>query len=121
MTMSSSEYDMTDLLTLILSERADGLSLHAGMPPVVHLHAEPHTVEGPAITPENAESLLRSLAGTRQVRQLRAAGGLEFVYTFRDVPFRVQVRAEDENVCVDLQRVKVQPGAGPNDEERDGL
>ena len=109
--MSSSEYEMTDLLTLILSKRAEGLSLHVGKPPVVHLHAEPHAIEGPVITPENAESLLRSLADTRQVRQLRAAGGLEFVYTFRDVPFRVQVRAEDEDVCLDLQRLKVQPGA----------
>ena len=67
----------------ILSERADGLSLRAGNPPVVHLHADPHTIEGPAITPENAESLLRSLADTRQVRQLRETGGLEFVAVLR--------------------------------------
>src|SRR5213075_254386 len=118
--MSNSEYEMTDLLTLVLSERAEGLSLRAGEPPVVHLRADPHTIEGPAITPENAESLLRSLADTRQVRQLRAAGALEFVYTFRDISFRVQVRAEDEDVSLDLQRLKVQPGARPNDEERDG-
>jgi len=119
--MSSSEYEITDLLTLVWSERADGLSLRAGNPPIVHLHADPHTIEGPAITPENAESLLRSLADTRQVRQLRETGGLEFVYTFRDTPFRVQVRAENEDVCVDLQRLKVQPDVEPNDEERDGL
>ena len=62
-TMSSSEYEMTDLLTLILSKRAEGLSLHVGKPPVVHLHAEPHAIEGPVITPENAESLLRSAEG----------------------------------------------------------
>jgi hypothetical protein len=31
--MSSSDYEITDLITLILSERAEGLSLHAGNAP----------------------------------------------------------------------------------------
>ena len=54
--LSSAEYDMKDLLTLIESERADGLSLYPGNL-VVHLDGERHPVEGPPITPENAGSL----------------------------------------------------------------
>src|SRR5262249_11299430 len=88
--MMNSEYDMTDLLTLVVTDRADALILHAGEPPVVHWHGEPHTVEGPAITPENADKLLRSVATTRQVRELREHGTAEFGYTFRDsTQFRV--------------------------------
>ncbi len=47
---------MTDLLALIIEERAEGLSFHAGQPPVVHLDGEPHSVEGPSITPESPDA-----------------------------------------------------------------
>ncbi|MEO6034345.1 MAG: hypothetical protein ABIQ35_03735, partial [Verrucomicrobiota bacterium] len=55
-----SSYDMTDLLTLVTTDRAEGLSLHTGQSPVVHLWGEPHPIEGPSLTPENAETLLLS-------------------------------------------------------------
>ena len=87
--MSRGGYDMTDLLTLITAERAEGLSLHAGERPVVQLHGEPHPVEGPSITPKNAETLLRSLATTRQVREFREHGMAEFIFgTRRSSEFR---------------------------------
>jgi Tfp pilus assembly ATPase PilU len=119
--MSSGEYDMKDLLTLVESEHAEGLSLHPGQPPVVHLKGEPHTVEGPPITPENADSLFRTLADTRRVREFRSGGSIEFVHTFRSSRFRVQARAEHDAVYLDLRRLKAQPDAGPNDEERDDV
>ncbi|MBL9171430.1 MAG: hypothetical protein JNN07_27100 [Verrucomicrobiales bacterium] len=107
--MSTFEYEMTDLLSLALSERAAVLCLHAGKPPVLTLHAEPHTVEGPVITAQNAESLLRGVADSRQIRQLRAAGRIEFVHTFRDTAFRVRVCAELEGIHIDLRRLRAQP------------
>ena len=104
--MSTSQYDMTDLLTLVYSERARGLSLHTGQPPVFHLGGEAHTVEGPAITPENADALLRSLASTRQVREFREHGTAEFLYTFRgSTQFRVQATLQHDEVHLDLQRL----------------
>ena len=97
---------MTDLLTLIIEERAGGLSLHAGQPPVVHLDGEPHSVERPSITPENAQTLFQSLATTRQVRELREHGTAEFIYTFRDsTQFRVQARMQHDQVQLELQRL----------------
>jgi len=119
--MSSGEYDMKDLLTLIESEHAEGLSLHPGDPPVVHLKGEPHRVEGPAITPENADSLFRALADTRLVRKFRSDGRIEFVHTFHGSQFRVDASAKDDSVYLDLHRLKAQPDAGPNDEERDDV
>ena len=104
--MSSSGYDMTDLLTLITTDLAEGLTLHAGQPPVVHLGGEPHPIEGPPITPENAEALLRSLATTRQHREFRDHGTAEFMYTFQDsTQFRVQVRMHHDQVQLELQRL----------------
>jgi Tfp pilus assembly pilus retraction ATPase PilT len=102
----SREYDMTDLLTLAISERADGLSLHAGQPPVVHVRGEAHAIEGPAITPDNADSLLRSLAGTRFMREFRERGTAAFVHSFKDsAQFRVQARLEHDEIHIDLQRL----------------
>jgi len=104
--MSNGGYDMTDLLTLITVERAEGLSLHAGQRPVVHLGGEPHPIEGPLITSENAETLLRSLATTRQLRDFREHGTAEFIYTFQDsTQFRVQARMQHEQVQLELQRL----------------
>ncbi len=104
--MPSGGYNMTDLLTLINAERAEGLSLNAGQPPVVHLDGKPCPVDGPPITPENAEMLLRSLATTRQVREFRKHGTAEFIYTFRDsTQFRVQAKMQHDQVQLELRRL----------------
>jgi Tfp pilus assembly ATPase PilU len=101
----SGEYDMTDLLTLAVSERADGLSLHTGQPPIVHVRGEAHAIEGPVITSENADSLLQSLAGTRYMREFRVRGAAAFIHTFQDsAQFRVQARLEHDEIQIDLQR-----------------
>ena len=99
---------MEDLLELVTGEQADGLSLHVGTPPVIVVRGECHTVEGPVITPENADQLVKSLADTRQARDIRERGKAEFVYTFRDSSrFLVRAKMEDENVGLDLQRQMV--------------
>jgi Tfp pilus assembly pilus retraction ATPase PilT len=106
--MSSPRYDMTDLLALIVSEGAERLSLHAGHPPVVHLRGESHTIEGPIITQENAETLLRSLANTRKVRELREHGTVDLIYSSRDsIQFRVQATICQDQFHLELQRLAV--------------
>jgi Tfp pilus assembly ATPase PilU len=102
----SDGYDMTDLLTLAVSECAEGLSLHVGQPPVVHVRGEAHTIEGPALTPENADALLRSLAGTRYMREFRERGTAVFIHSFKDAAqFKGRARLEHEEVQIDLQRL----------------
>ena len=106
------EYDINDLLTLVVTERANGLSLHTGQPPVVHLKGEAHPVEGPAITPENADAILRRLASTRQVREFREHASLEFTYTFHDsTQFRVQARMRNDQLRLDIFRRDAENGA----------
>ena len=96
---TTGEYAMSDLLTLIVSEHAEGLSVTPGQAPAVHLRGEVHRIEGPAVSPEHAESLLRSLADTRQMRDLYERGAAEFLFTFRDTArFRVEARSEHEQI-----------------------
>jgi Tfp pilus assembly ATPase PilU len=93
------EYDMTDLLTLVVTERAEGLSVTPGQPLAVHFRGEVYVIEGPAVSPEHALSLLRSVADTRQMRELHERGGAEFLFTFRDsARFRVTARREHDEV-----------------------
>ena len=96
-------YSMDHLLHLLHSDGADELRLHVGTPPVIVMDGKQQDLEGPAITAEDAEQLLQSVANTRQRRELRESGAVKFVYRFRNCAnFVVRVRMEDENVGMDI-------------------
>lgn len=79
------------------------MRLHVGQAPVVVLDGEQQPIEGPAITSEDAERLLQSITDTRQRRELREHGSVEFIYTFRGrASFVVHARIEEENVGIDI-------------------
>lgn len=94
---------MDDLLHLLHSDGADALWLHVGQPPVIVLEGEPQSLEGPAITTEEAAQLLQSITNTRQRRELREHGVVEFIYRFRGrASFVVRARMEGEQVGLDI-------------------
>ena len=94
---------MDNLFHLVHSDGADELRLRVGQPPVIVLDGEQQPLEGPAITTEDAEHLLQSITNTRQRRDLREHGIVEFIYRFRDcASFVVRARIEDENVGMDI-------------------
>jgi Tfp pilus assembly pilus retraction ATPase PilT len=96
-------YSIDDLLHLVHSDGADGLRLKVGQPPVLILDNEDQQIEGPVITVENIDQLLRSLADTRQRRELQKHGDIEFIYRFRNcASFVVRARIRDENVLIDI-------------------
>jgi len=94
---------MDDLLHLLHSDGADALKLYVGQSPVIVLDGEEQPIEGPAITTEDAERLFHGIANTRQRRELREQGAVEFIYRFRGrASFVVRARLEDENVGMDI-------------------
>lgn len=99
-------YDMHDLLELVSNERAQGLSLEVGASPVLIKDGENHQIEGPEITTESAESLLQHIADSRQRRELREHGKLEFVYSFRDSwKFLVRAKIVNGDIGLDIRIV----------------
>jgi len=65
---------------------------------------EQHPIEGPPITAEIAEYLLRSIANTRQMMELKERGAVTFIYTLRGAsPFLVRAKMEHEHVAFDVQ------------------
>ena len=96
-------HSMDDLLHLVHSDGADKLRLQVGQPPVVVVDGVDHQIEGPSITVENAEQLLQSITDTRQRRDLREHGYIEFIYRFRQcASFVVLAEIRDENVFIEI-------------------
>ena len=103
---SATGYTINDLLGLVVTEKARGLSLHAGHPPVVSVRGEAYAIEGPDISFLNADELLRSLATTRQIRELRERGQIEFLHDFQGhAQFKVLVKSEGDGFQVELERM----------------
>ena len=97
-------YSIDDLLALVRTEHAEELRLRVGYPPVMVLRGEDYPVEGPALTVQGADDLLRSIANTRQMRELRDSGFIDFIYTFRNAsPFLVHATLEDEIISLRLR------------------
>jgi Tfp pilus assembly pilus retraction ATPase PilT len=96
-------YSMDDLFHVVHSDGADELMLQVGQPPLIALDGEYQTLEGPALTAEDTERLLQGLANTRQRRELREHGVVEFIYQFRRrANFVVRARLEGGNVRIEV-------------------
>jgi len=101
---SARMYSMDNLLTLVRTEQARELRVHVGTPPIIVLEEEQHALESPPITPEIAEQLLRSIANTRQMRELKERGAVTFIYTLRGAsPFLIRAKIDHENVAFDVE------------------
>src|ERR1043165_4809045 len=85
-------YSMSDLLQLVVAEGSSDLHLRVGVPPVIRLHGVLHRVEGPPLTPEDTEELMRSITSEDHIQHVRERGGSDFGFAFGDMArFRVSV------------------------------
>ena len=88
---------MSDLLQLVVSEGASDLHIRVGTSPTIRVHGILHRVEGPALTPETAEELMRSITSEEHIQQVRERGGADFAIAFGDAArFRASVFKEKE-------------------------
>jgi Tfp pilus assembly ATPase PilU len=96
-------YHMDHLLTLLTLEKAKELRFAAGKPPLMVSEDEERLLEGPALTAEDVRRLLRCVAGSREMRELRQSGAVSFLHTPTAGP-AVLVRAhlEQEDLVFDI-------------------
>jgi Tfp pilus assembly pilus retraction ATPase PilT len=93
-------YDMDHLLILLTDEKARELQFRAGSPPIMVSEEEQHSLQGPPITDEDVMRLLRTLANSRQIRELRAQGRAQFIYApFGRLPFLVHATMEGGTIA----------------------
>jgi twitching motility protein PilT len=97
---------MSDLLQLVVSEGASDLHIRVATSPTIRVHGTLHRVEGPALTPETAEELMRSLTSEEHIQQVRERGGADFAFAFGDAArFRVSVFKEKGNFGMVLRQI----------------
>lgn len=103
---------MDDLLARADAEKADKLELHLGKPPAMVWYdkypklwsGKVGPIEGPAITIEDSEHFLFSLANSRQRREIRERGCSTFFFLFRgSILFLVRASVTDGVVGFEIQ------------------
>ncbi|HPC60320.1 MAG TPA: type IV pilus twitching motility protein PilT [Verrucomicrobiota bacterium] len=99
-------YSMSDLLQLVVSEGASDLHIRVGTPPTIRVHGILHRVEGPSLTPEDTEELMRSITSEDHIQHVRERGGADFGFAFGEVArFRVSVFKEKGNFGLVLRQI----------------
>ena len=99
-------YSMSDLLQLVVSENASDLHIRVGTAPTIRVHGILHRVEGPALRPEDAEELMRSITSEEHIQQVRERGGADFAFAFGEAArFRVSVFKEKGNFGMVLRQI----------------
>jgi Tfp pilus assembly pilus retraction ATPase PilT len=73
-------YSMKDLLALMAEEGAEELRLQPNRPPMMLLHGKLRVLDGPLITSEHVDELLRGIATVEQRRELELCGKTHFRY-----------------------------------------
>lgn len=99
-------YAMSDLLQLVVSEGASDLHVRVGCSPTIRVHGTLHRVEGPALSAEGAEELMRSITSEEHIQQVRERGGADFAFAFGEAArFRVSVFKEKGNFGMVLRQI----------------
>ncbi len=97
---------MSDLLQLVVSEGASDLHVRVGVPPVIRVHGILHRVEGPSLTAEDSEELMRSITSEDHIQHVRERGGADFGFAFGELArFRVSVFKERGNFGVVARQI----------------
>jgi len=99
-------YSMSDLLQLVVAEGASDLHLRVGTSPVLRIHGILNRIEGPPVTPEDTEELMRSITSEDHIQHVRERGGADFGFAFGELArFRVSVFKEKGNFGVVLRQI----------------
>src|SRR5665811_1302029 len=94
----------SDVYKRQVSDSASDLHIRVGTAPTIRVHGTLHRVEGPALTPEGAEELMRSITSEEHIQQVRERGGADFAFAFGDqARFRVSVFKEKGNFGIVLR------------------
>jgi twitching motility protein PilT len=85
-------YEMNDLLELMCDQGASDLHLQVDQAPMLRIGGDMVPVEGPKLTAQDTEDLMKAITSTSQQEQLKTRGGADFGFAYEDrARFRVSV------------------------------
>jgi len=84
--------EMNELLEIVVKENASDLHLAVGRPPSIRIDGNISALTDTNLTPEDTETLMRSITSEQHIQQVREVGGCDFGFAFGDAArFRVSV------------------------------
>jgi twitching motility protein PilT len=85
-------YEMNDLLELVVEQGASDLHLQVKQPPTLRINGTMTPVEGPPLTVQDTEELMKSITSSSNQEKLKTTGGADFGFAYMDrARFRVSV------------------------------
>ena len=97
-------YHLKDLLLLAAQESAEELLLEPDHPPRMRLHGTVRVLDGPLLTGDEVDELLRSIATEEQRRELELCGDAHFRHAADHLaPFSVHARSQGNRLHVRIK------------------
>jgi len=86
------DYEMNDLLELMVDQGASDLHLQVNQPPTLRISGGLVPVEGPKLDADGTEGLMKAITSSSNQEQLKTRGGADFGFAYQDkARFRVSV------------------------------
>jgi len=85
-------YQMHDLLDLMVTENSSDLHVHVGRPPCFRIDGAITPVDGPVLNPDDTVGLVDSITSDAHMQKLKSEGSVDFGFSYKDqARFRVNV------------------------------
>jgi len=100
-------YSLSDLMQLVVSERGEAVHLHPSEAPVLEVKRALYRIEGPPLAAGETDELVRGIAATEDLSELRTNGMTCFdVHFGEDAVFQVMGFREGGHVRLELRRFR---------------
>ena len=84
--------DITDLLQIVVDEKASDLHLTVGIPPYMRVHGRLVAINVDVLEPADTEEYVKSISSDETLEKVRKVGGHDFGFSFADqARFRVSI------------------------------
>ena len=101
-------YSLDDLLTLMVNEDADELELRPNVVPIIHIKGVMHSVEGPALRPNETEGFALEIAPGNVIADAKSTGNSSFIRQIQgfkaEMKVIVTVSTEDGHFGLSLKK-----------------
>ncbi|TVP80970.1 MAG: type IV pilus twitching motility protein PilT [Puniceicoccaceae bacterium] len=99
-------YEMNDLLELMFDQGASDLHLQVDQAPTLRISGSMVTVDGPKLSAQDTEDLMKAITSTSHQEQLKTQGGADFGFAYeKKARFRVSVLRAKGAIGIVLRQI----------------
>ncbi|WP_269527201.1 type IV pilus twitching motility protein PilT [Coraliomargarita parva] len=99
-------YEMNDLLELMVDQGASDLHIQVNQPPTLRIDGGMTPVDGPKLSPQDTEDLMKAITSATNQERLKTTGGADFGFAYLDLArFRVSVLRAKGNYGMVLRQI----------------